>query len=356
MQRRALLCSVAGAATTALAGCSAFAGGPREPTHTIGVTATTGPTLRDGIVYLTTGPENLDPGEAERSLVGVDLDTGERVVTVPGVVKSTHPPVVTDDGAFVCGWSCQRLSFESGSVWRLSLRDRFGTHVGSAGPPILRSERVSFGLETGEFVALDRADGSVQWTADEGSRPMESWDGNAWATVASTSDGSTAVLDPSDGSVRARRSFSVRVTPTVLDDGVLLGGSWSYFVDGDLQPRWRYPLGRPFAEPPVSVDGTVYLAGVTEGWDTGTLAAVDLADGTKQWRTEVSGGVYSSPAVADDGRLAVGTIRSEELVVLSPDGTIRDRWPLDGQVTGPVRTDGSRFVALTEEGSIYVVG
>lgn len=354
MRRRALLRGVTGAATAVTAGCSASVGGPPEPTHDLGVTATTGPTLRDGVVYLTTGPENLDPGEAERSLVGVDVETGERVVTVPEVVRSVHPPVVTDGEAFVCGWSCQRLSFESGSVWRRSLRDRFDSDNGSVQPPVLRRGHVSFGLGTGQFVALDRADGSVQWTADVGSTTPAPG-ANTWVTVASATPGAVAVLDPTDGSVRTRRSFSVRVAPTVLDAGVLLGGSWSYFVDEDLRTQWRYPLGRPLADQPVSVDGTVYLAGAAEGWDVGTLAAVDRADGTEQWRTEVSGGVYSSPAVADDGRLAVGTIRSEELVVLTPDGTIRDRWPLDGQVTGPVRTDGERFVALTEAGSVYVV-
>jgi len=67
--------------------------------------------------------------------------------------------------------------------------------------------------------------------------------------------------------------------------------------------KWRYQTGSwIFSSPAIASDGTIYVG----SWTDYSLYAIN-PDGTLKWRYQTGGGIDSSPAIASDGTIYVGS-------------------------------------------------
>jgi outer membrane protein assembly factor BamB len=83
------------------------------------------------------------------------------------------------------------------------------------------------------------------------------------------------------------------------------------------RPKWRYPTGGAVrSSPAIAADGTVYV-----GSDDHYLYAFD-PNGTLKWRYPTEDAVRSSPAIAADGTVYVGS-DDHYLYALDPNGTLK---------------------------------
>jgi outer membrane protein assembly factor BamB len=176
-----------------------------------------------------------------------------------------------------------------------------------------------------------------------------------------TSTWRVLALDQTSGELlwctEAGRMFMT--APTVSDGTVVFGtelpggrGGVIAFDAADGTRRWRFPrrgpftprIGHPLAVPTVH-RGTVYVGG---GGGRAVLTALDLADGSVQWRTDLGDGGVTPPAV-DGDRLFVQ--RSGELLALeSGDGSIVWRSHAGGPALPPTSTDERVFGTASETG------
>jgi outer membrane protein assembly factor BamB len=73
-------------------------------------------------------------------------------------------------------------------------------------------------------------------------------------------------------------------------------------VTPDGRLRWRYPTDAAVASSPaIAADGTVFV-----GSDDGMIHSI-ASDGTRRWAYRTGGTVFSSPAIAPDGTVYVGS-------------------------------------------------
>lgn len=90
---------------------------------------------------------------------------------------------------------------------------------------------------------------------------------------------------------------------------------------------WRVHVGGPVAsQVTVSPDGTTLYATTLAG----SVVALDRVDGARRWSTTLGDRVYSTPLVAPDGTLFVGT-DAKRLAALSPRGEVLLRLETDGE-------------------------
>jgi len=123
-----------------------------------------------------------------------------------------------------------------------------------------------------------------------------------------------------------------------------------YTGPSSLTLRWRLQTDGPVhSSPAVAFDGTVYV-----GSGDGHVYALN-ADGTIRWRYDTGEPVESSPALGPDGAIYVGS-DSGFLYALNPDGTLRWRFAtLDVVQSSPVvGTDGAIYVG-SDDGRLYAV-
>lgn len=118
-----------------------------------------------------------------------------------------------------------------------------------------------------------------------------------------------------------------------------------------VKPRFRVNVGGPVAAQ-VTASGdekTLYVATLA-----GDLVALSSDDGTKRWAVALGERVYSTPYVADDGTIWVGS-DAKKLHAISARGEALFRIELDGEVdTGPAPTkDG--LVAVAAGSYVYGV-
>jgi outer membrane protein assembly factor BamB len=110
---------------------------------------------------------------------------------------------------------------------------------------------------------------------------------------------------------------------------------------------WRVDLGAPITAQVVAApdEQTLYAATLD-----GSLVALAREDGAKRWTVALGDRVYSTPLVADDGTLYVGS-DAKRLVALNAKGEIAWRLEVEGEVdTGATfGKDGSIIVAAGKE-------
>lgn len=97
--------------------------------------------------------------------------------------------------------------------------------------------------------------------------------------------------------------------------------------------KWRADVGGAVAAQVTASpdEQTLYVA--TLG---GSVIALAREDGAKRWTTSLGDRVYSTPLVANDGTLYVGS-DAKKLVALSPDGAVLWRLEVEGEAdSGPV--------------------
>ncbi|MDU5949810.1 MAG: PQQ-binding-like beta-propeller repeat protein, partial [Paenibacillus macerans] len=112
--------------------------------------------------------------------------------------------------------------------------------------------------------------------------------------------------------------------------------------------KWSFKTeGRVRSSPAIAADGTIYV-----GSDDGHLYAL-TASGEQKWKFAIHGsdfgnpGIYSSPSIGADGTIYVGGDDSY-LYAIHPDGTLK--WDL--KMGSPVFVSPSP--AIGADGTIYV--
>jgi len=108
--------------------------------------------------------------------------------------------------------------------------------------------------------------------------------------------------------------------------------------DGTL--KWRYPTGDDVrSSPAIASDGTIYVGSYDH-----YLYAIN-PDGTLKWKHQTAGNILSSPAIAGDGTIYVGSY-DNYLYAINPNGTIK--WEFE---TGD---DVRSSPVIASDGTVYV--
>jgi len=135
----------------------------------------------------------------------------------------------------------------------------------------------------------------------------------------------SAVIAPS-GTIIMAGSFNGIVHALAPSNGALL---------------WKHPSGNniAYSSPALATDGTIYV-GTTRGY----LRAID-EDGELKWQTLTPGRIrYGPPVVASDGTIYIGS--TEGLHAIAPNGDLLWTFETEGRVAAAP--------ALASDGTIYV--
>jgi outer membrane protein assembly factor BamB len=122
---------------------------------------------------------------------------------------------------------------------------------------------------------------------------------------------------------------------------------------GEGEENWTFPTsGAVRSTPAVADDGTIYV-----GSDDGHLYAVN-PDGTQKWRFPASGSigqVQSSPIIAADGTIYVGS-NDGNLYAINPDGTTKWTFPTFNAVRSSpnIGSDDTVYVG-SDDGRVYAI-
>ena len=223
-------------------------------------------------------------------------------------------------------------------------------------------------------------------------------------------DGSTVYVGSNDGYLYAINSdngseiwkfhtgAAVTSSPAIDKDGVVYVGSYNgnvYAIQPDGTQLWVYPTEDwVHGSPAIGTDGTVYVGSYdgflyaingtdgslewsfnTFGWigaspvlddernriyigsRNGYLYAVDASSGTEVWSFYAgTGGVYSTPAIGDDGVLYFGSY-DLNIYAVNPDGSEQWRFGtgIGGVSASPViGSDGTIYVG-SRDGNFYAL-
>jgi len=174
----------------------------------------------------------------------------------------------------------------------------------------------------GKVYALYPNNGTVKWQfstggqmkanpsiADDGTIYVSSWDDYLYA------------LYPGNGTMkwRVNTNYGSSNNPSIGPDGTIYVAHIDlYAVNPDGTVKWIFPLGDErhcsFAAPAISADGIIYI-GANIGDGVGGELIVVNPDGTERWRSGsiCNQGIISSPAIAEDGTVYVGSLNDEEV-------------------------------------------
>ena len=154
----------------------------------------------------------------------------------------------------------------------------------------------------------------------------------------------------------ASRAYSVRAQ--AKDTGNLMSG-WSAahnIVIGpvDTLRIWRIRIkegieASNYSSPAIAPDGTIYV-----GSQDNYVYAVN-PDGTLKWRFLTGGVVRSSPAIAPDGTIYVGSY-DNRLYALNPDGSVKWSYLTDGNVpSSPAIAADGTIIFGSSDNHIYAL-
>ncbi|TLX75966.1 T9SS type A sorting domain-containing protein [Labilibacter sediminis] len=116
--------------------------------------------------------------------------------------------------------------------------------------------------------------------------------------------------------------------------------SWRYFAGLDIKQ----------SSPAVADDGSIYI-----GSYDNQLHAVN-PDGTLKWAFDTGGDIDSSPSIGQDGTIYVGS-KSDSLYAIKPDGTLKWKFPIYGDniFSNPAQgPNGVVFVGSTSD-TLYAI-
>lgn len=180
--------------------------------------------------------------------------------------------------------------------------------------PVVSEDSVYIASVAGTLTALDRADGSVRWTAATGSGQRGTPVVHGDQVLVTTGNSATLLsLGAADGSV-----------------------GWSYSLGSDL----------PTYGAPTVVDGVVLLA--VGNADTGGVHAVDLESGSQLWRTDVGAGVFFGPSVAD-GVVVAASTGSRQVVAmdLATGEVLWTHTDTEASLSLPAIADGTVYIGTS---------
>jgi outer membrane protein assembly factor BamB len=234
-------------------------------------------------------------------------------------------------------------------VWRERVLARSDHNTLVVGP-----ERVYAGSDAGPeppngaVVALDRADGSLAWTADTDTGSLALFDGRLYAGPADDDLGRLAVYDAATGDSEAAvttEGVGERGHLVPTPDGVFLGAG-NVLTGRDLDGAARWRRASHGQGVPAVAGGSLNATGFDAvRYDARRLS--DVPTGTAPeptWRASYDAALTSlPPAVVGDTVLAPGAVPSESV---DPDAT-EPHAPLVGIDTGTGTVDWRAFVGGT---------
>ena len=200
-----------------------------------------------------------------------------------------------------------------------------------------------------------------------------------WSSPAVASDG-TIYVGSLDGKVYAvnpdgteKWTFAtgsyVYCSPSVGSDGTIYIGSRDfkfYALNPDGSEKWNRSCYAD-SSPAIAADGTIYVGSIPQSGETGTgrptgesgpgiLYALNPNNGSIEWEFPTDGSIWSSPAIAGDGTIYVGS-RDYYLYAISPK-THKELWRFQTQdqvnASPAIGSNGMIYVG-SMDGSLYAI-
>lgn len=231
-------------------------------------------------------------------------------------------------------------------------------------PPVIGEDgTIYFGENNGNLIALN-PNGTLRWSIPNiysvFSSPSIGEDGTIYCT--SWYNGNVYAIYPNNGTIKWQflTGEKTKANPSIANDGTIYVSSWddylyalypnngtmkwrvnTYYgcsnnpsigpdgtiyvahvdlhaVNPDGTVKWIFPLGDErlcsFAAPAISADGIIYI-GANIGNGVGGELIIVNPDGTERWRSGniCNEGITSSPAIAEDGTVYIGSLNDEEV-------------------------------------------
>jgi outer membrane protein assembly factor BamB len=212
-----------------------------------------------------------------------------------------------------------------------------------------------------DYLYAFNPDGTLRWSSQTGgsisSSPAIAADGTIYF---GSGDHCFYALNP-DGTQKWNLDLTGHVnyaSAAIGSDGTVYCGSDLnrmtenfYALNPEGTRRWSYTAGRNVrSSPAIAPDGTIYI-----GTDRGNICALN-PDGSLQWSYQTDGDIiYSSPAIGSDGTVFVGT-QDNSLYALNPDGTLKWRYETGGDVRSAptIGPDGTIYFT-SNDGYLYAL-
>jgi outer membrane protein assembly factor BamB len=228
------------------------------------------PTASSGRIFIITDSTSTTV-EARDAASGKLLWRQVKCVPLPSgctLASMSAPTAVADGVVYVVNYIGAVIAYSADSgqlLWAKQVAPD-GTTINAA--PVVEGDVIYISAHNGRLYALNRANGSVRWSAPTGkynhSTPALA-DGILY--VGSDGEGITAI-DANTGAVRWRHSAlgSVRTSPAVANGVVYLGAADGklYALDARsgavLHSRQVAPVGQLFSPSPAVADGVVYVS------------------------------------------------------------------------------------------------
>jgi len=135
-------------------------------------------------------------------------------------------------------------------------------------------------------------------------------------------------------------------TPTISKDNILYVGTWAALYA--LNPLngekiWKHGCNGLFSSPAIGDDGTIYVGELWNGYG-GKLLAIN-PNGTRKWSFKTNMSIMGSPAIGDDGTIYVGS-GNYYFYAINPNGTLKWKYKTGDWIGGSP--------SIGDDGTIYV--
>jgi outer membrane protein assembly factor BamB len=240
-----------------------------------------------------------------------------------------------------------RFAPERGHVWADRVAD---------------GDAIYFGTTEGQFYAVDAADGAVRWRTDFPGEADAGYDTDYPHLVpASATDDRVLVWESEAGRLygldrdSGRRRWTVETDsevygfPGTVRDGVAYLNDAPHLraiSTADGRESWRYDFGRELGWKPTVLDDGIYVGG------SGEAAAVER-DGTERWRFATGDGSHASVVDSLGDALVVSSHTTAVYAVLPEDGRLLWRFDNPKSLTWLPRVVGDSVVVGTDSGTLF---
>jgi outer membrane protein assembly factor BamB len=236
-----------------------------------------------------------------------------------------------------------------------NIRWRYETETTVAERPVVADRTVYVATKGGRVLALATDTGAERWRYETKIDSENIWHAVAGDHLFVAGSFATEAVRLADGTLSWGTSSGTKYKPLVRDGIAYLGGSTgagvvrAYDVAAD-ELLWSFRCGSTVRGRPALVDGTLYLtAGSHDGERASPMYAFDARTGEQQWRRTIDDRLPSA-VVPYDGRLYVTGDTGTVAAIDPADGSIIWRRSIDG-VKGaagapdPQFTNGRLYIA-----------
>jgi len=299
----------------------------------------------DGTLYCKGAYNSLD-----RYLYAINPDGTEKwKYKTDGLILGSSPAIAEDGTVYVGSWDCYLYAIYPNGM----LRWKFATGGSIFSSPTVGEDGTIYIGNNGNKIWAINPNGTGKWCYVTGylitSDPAVGNDGTVYI---GSQDNYLYALWP-NGTLRWRYQTgeSIMGPPSVADDGTIYIGSWDgylYALYPNGTKKWQCGIGYGTAtNPSIGSDGTIYCG-------SKKLYAVN-PNGSMKWSFNLGSEQHhiegSSPAISANGIVYVGVeigdANGGEIIAVNPDGT--ERWR---KKIASFAVDSSPSIA--EDGTIYI--